>query len=64
VGLEIDEHPFIARGMDYSLEEGMVFAFEPKIVFKEGAVGIENTYVVKTKGVESLTKFEKTLVEL
>jgi Xaa-Pro aminopeptidase len=64
VGLEIDEHPFIARGMDYSLEKGMVFAFEPKIVFKEGAVGIENTYVVKTEGVENLTKFEERLIEL
>ena len=64
VGLEIDEHPFIARGMDYPLESGMVFAFEPKVVFEEGAVGIENTYVVGDSGVESLTKFKETVVEL
>jgi len=64
VGLELDEYPFIAQGMDYALEENMVFAFEPKLVFKEGAVGIENTYVVKKDCVESLTKFPKQLVQL
>lgn len=64
LGLELDEHPFIAKGMDYPLEENMVFAFEPKLIFKEGAVGLENTYLVKKDGVESLTKFPKELVEL
>ncbi|MGB9744757.1 MAG: M24 family metallopeptidase [Desulfurella sp.] len=64
LGLELDEYPFIAKGMDYPLEENMVFAFEPKLIFKEGAVGLENTYVVRKDCVESLTKFPKQLVKL
>ncbi len=64
LGLELDEYPFIAKGMDYPLEENMVFAFEPKLIFKEGAVGLENTYVVKKDSIESLTKYPKQLVEL
>ncbi|OSS41400.1 Xaa-Pro aminopeptidase [Desulfurella amilsii] len=64
LGLELDEYPFIAKGMDYPLEENMVFAFEPKLIFNEGAVGLENTYIVKKDGVESLTKFPKQLVQL
>ena len=46
VGVEIDEYPFLARGFtDMTLEVGMVFAFEPKLVFPGiGAVGIENTF--------------------
>src|SRR5262249_21752354 len=44
-GLEIDEPPFLARGLDQPFEEGMVFAFEPKFVYPGvGAVGVENDY--------------------
>ncbi len=65
VGLEIDEYPFIARGLDFELKEGMTFAFEPKVAFKgEGAVGIENTFLVKKDGVESLTKYPREIVYL
>jgi Xaa-Pro dipeptidase len=57
VGIEIDEYPFIARGFnDMLLETGMVFAFEPKLVFPGvGAVGIENTFHISGKGLEQLT---------
>ena len=57
VGIEIDELPFLARGFDDDvLEAGMVFAFEPKVVFPgEGAVGIENTFLVMADHVEQLT---------
>lgn len=56
IGLEIDEPPFLARGRGELLEEGMVFALEPKFVFPgEGAVGVENTYAVTATGVEALT---------
>lgn len=64
VGLELDEYPFIAKGMDYPLEKHMVFAFEPKLVFEQGAVGLENTYLVKNDGIESLTRFTEELVKL
>jgi Xaa-Pro dipeptidase len=65
IGLEIDEYPFIAQGHDYPLEEGMTFALEPKMVFPtEGAVGIENTFVVRQHGVEKLTPAEEELIEV
>jgi Xaa-Pro dipeptidase len=65
IGLEIDEYPFIAQGHDYPLEEGMTFALEPKMVFPtEGAVGIENTFVVRQHGVEKLTPAEEDLIEV
>jgi Xaa-Pro aminopeptidase len=64
-GLEIDEPPFLARGYDRPLEEGMVFALEPKFVFPgEGAVGIENSYAVGADGVETLTTAPEELIEL
>lgn len=63
IGLEVDEYPFIAKGADFELKKGMTFAFEPKIAFKgKGAVGIENTYLVKKDGVESLTKYPREIV--
>lgn len=57
VGIEIDEYPFLARGFnDVPLETGMVFAFEPKLVFPGvGAVGIENTFHISGNGLEKLT---------
>jgi Xaa-Pro dipeptidase len=65
LGLEINEYPFIAKGHDYSLKEGMTFALEPKMVFlSEGAVGIENTFVVGEGGVEKLTTAEEELIEV
>jgi Xaa-Pro dipeptidase len=65
IGLEIDELPVLAPGFDHPLEEGMVFALEPKFVFPgEGAVGIENSYAVTADGVERLTTAPEELVEL
>ena len=57
VGIEIDEYPFLARGFhEERLEPGMVFAFEPKLVFPgEGAVGIENTFYLTETGIKRLT---------
>lgn len=52
LGVEIDEYPFIAKGFDdMTLEPGMAFAFEPKLVFPgEGAVGIEDTFYLADDG--------------
>ncbi len=57
VGVELDEYPFIARGFnDYELQENMVFAFEPKVVFPGlGAVGVEDTFWVGAEGLKHLT---------
>jgi Xaa-Pro dipeptidase len=65
LGLEIDEPPFLARGWELPLEEGMVFALEPKFVRPgEGAVGVENTYAVTAGGVERLTQAPEHLIVL
>jgi Xaa-Pro aminopeptidase len=64
-GLEIDEPPFLARGYDEPLEEGMVFALEPKFFLPgHGAAGIENSYAVTSAGVERLTSAPEELVEI
>jgi Xaa-Pro aminopeptidase len=64
-GLELDEPPFLARGSDEPLAEGMVFACEPKFFYAgEGAVGVENSYAVTADGVERLTTAPEELVEL
>jgi Xaa-Pro dipeptidase len=64
-GLEIDELPLLARGWNHPLEAGMVFALEPKFVFPgEGAVGIENSYLVTEGGAERLTSAPEDLIEL
>jgi Xaa-Pro aminopeptidase len=56
IGLLIDEAPVIAKGFDEPLEEGMVFAVEPKKGIKDvGLVGIENTFAVTPGGGRSLT---------
>ena len=63
VGTEIDEYPFIARGFkDMTLEVGMAFAFEPKVVFPgEGAIGIENTFYLSNDGLKQLTYSDEKL---
>lgn len=55
VGLELDEYPIFAQGLKVPVEEGMVFALEPKFVFLEGAIGIENTHYVQGDKVHRLT---------
>ena len=43
----------------------MVFALEPKFVFEdEGAVGLENSYVVTETGTELLTLAPDELIKL
>lgn len=65
IGLWIDETPVIAEGFDEPLEEGMVFALEPKKgILDVGLVGIENTFVVTPQGGRSLTGKNKGLLEV
>lgn len=65
IGLEMDEYPFLDTGMNTSLEEGMVFAFEPKLVFPgNGVIGIEDMYIVSSRGVEKLTFAEERIIVL
>jgi Xaa-Pro aminopeptidase len=65
IGLELGELPFLAQGQSYSLESGMTFAVEPKIVFPgEGSVGIENTVLVTSEGCEVLTPIDMEIIEV
>jgi Xaa-Pro aminopeptidase len=65
VGLWIDETPVIAEGFNEPLEEGMVFALEPKKGIPDvGLVGIENTFVVTPQGGWSLTGKSRGLIEV
>jgi len=62
LGLEVDEFPLIARGQTLVLQEGMTFAFEPKFILPgEGIAGLENTYVVRPDGLESLNPASEEL---
>lgn len=56
IGLTIDELPVIAQGFDDPLQEGMVFALEPKKGIQDiGLVGIENTFLVTPEGGRCIT---------
>ncbi|MBI5016860.1 MAG: aminopeptidase P family protein [Deltaproteobacteria bacterium] len=63
IGLEVDEYPFLARGFDLPLAEGMVFALEPKFIFEgRGVVGVEDTFAITAEGVERLTTSPQELM--
>jgi Xaa-Pro aminopeptidase len=65
IGLWIDETPVIAEGFDEPLQEGMVFALEPKKGIPDvGLVGIENTFAVTPQGGRPLTGKSKGLIEV
>jgi len=56
IGLEVDELPILAPRFDLPLAPGMVLALEPKFVLPgEGAVGLEDDYLVTEDGVERLS---------
>jgi len=65
IGIELAEFPYIAATHDYPIEEGMVFAIEPKMVFpKQGACGIENTVLMEKGTYRILTDIEEDIVIL
>lgn len=65
IGLEINEMPVLAPRMKQELKPGMVFALEPKIVLPGvGPLGIENSWVVTTEGLEKLTLCKEEIVAL
>jgi len=45
VGLEIDEWPVVAEGVEEPLAEGAVLALEPKFALSGGIVGVETTFI-------------------
>jgi Xaa-Pro dipeptidase len=57
VGLELDELPIISDRYQGYIEEGMVVAFEPKLVFENGTVGYETAYHIKGSTCVALNNF-------
>lgn len=65
IGLQVDELPVIAKGFDEPLQEGMVFALEPKAgVEGVGMVGIENTFIVTADGGKCITGSHPGLMQV
>lgn len=65
VGIEINEAPVLAPRSRDILEEGNVIAVEPKFVIPHvGAVGVENTYIVRSTGLERVTNSPEEITEL
>ncbi|MDP6639970.1 MAG: M24 family metallopeptidase [Candidatus Poseidoniaceae archaeon] len=55
LGLELDESPVVAAGFDRPLPLGGTMAIEPKVVYAEGAVGSEDTWVRGEHGMEPIS---------
>ena len=65
VGIEINELPVIAPKSRDILAEGNAIALEPKFVIPGvGAVGVENTYIITTKGMECTTNAPEEIINL
>jgi Xaa-Pro aminopeptidase len=62
IGLELIEPPIIAASSDQSLQAGMTFALEPKLVFEnEFAAGVESVITVTEKGHRMISKIPVTI---
>lgn len=62
LGRDVHEDPYIMRGNNESLEEGMVFTIEPGLYdLNEMGVRIEDDVLVTSAGAESLSTFDKNL---
>ncbi|MDE7397768.1 MAG: Xaa-Pro peptidase family protein [Muribaculum sp.] len=65
IGIELNEAPVLAPRSRHILAEGNSIAIEPKFVIPDtGAVGIENTYIVRTDGMECITSAPKQIIPL
>jgi Xaa-Pro aminopeptidase len=63
IGVELDEYPFLASGQTLELQENMILALEPKLIFPgKGVVGIENTHRVTENGLEQFGRFQDEIV--
>ncbi|MCB2199540.1 Xaa-Pro peptidase family protein [bacterium] len=64
VGIEMDEWPVLAKPFKEPLISGMVLAVEPKIIFEDGGVGVEDTVVVLPDAAEVVTPMEYGLIQV
>ena len=65
IGLEVDEPPILARGVEAPLIPGMTFAFEPRVFLPGlGVVGLEDTYLLTEDGPEPITVTDREIKEV
>ncbi|MDP8207226.1 MAG: Xaa-Pro peptidase family protein [Candidatus Electryonea clarkiae] len=64
IGIELDEWPVLAKRFTEPMKEGMVVAIEPKIIFQDGTVGVEDTVIVKEGGAEVVTGMKREIIQL
>lgn len=65
LGIEINEPPVLAPRVETELCEGMAIALEPKLIADGvGAVGTENTYIVRKNGLERITNLPEEIIDL
>jgi Xaa-Pro aminopeptidase len=65
IGLEINEPPVLTPRSNDILKENMIIAIEPKFVIPQtGAVGIENSFLVTTTGLDKLTMLNEDIIQL
>jgi Xaa-Pro aminopeptidase len=55
VGLQLDESPVVASGVDRPLPIGGAMAIEPKAVYEEGSIGSEDTWIRDEEGMRPVT---------
>ena len=55
VGLQLDESPVVAAGFDRPLPIGGTMAIEPKLVYAEGSIGSEDTWIRSEEGMRAVT---------
>ena len=55
IGLQLDESPVVAAGFDRPLPIGATMAIEPKVVYAEGSIGTEDTWVRDEEGMRPIT---------
>lgn len=58
VGLQLDESPVVAKGFNRPLPVGGTMAIEPKVVYEEGSIGLEDTWIKTSEEMVCLTRLE------
>ena len=65
IGLVINELPVLASRVKDLLQENMTIAIEPKFIIKGvGAVGVEDTFIVRPSGMERITTAPQEIIDL
>ena len=65
IGLVINEMPVLANRAKDILQTNMTIAIEPKFIIKGiGAVGVEDTFIVRQNGMERITTAPQGIIDL